>query len=104
MARVLRVHEHIAADLDIGEARGLVVDVVGAGAATAEDPGVEPGGAHPLAGVGRRREPLEGLRLPLLEALHMLRAAVSVTEEAAEPQPGELVHEPGQPEVRVRRA
>ena len=69
---ILGVHEDVATNLDVGAPSSLMIDVVGAGAAPAEDSRVQSGSLHQVVGLGRRNEPLERACPARIESLHVL--------------------------------
>ena len=81
---------------------GRVVDVVGAGAAAAEDFDVQSGLPHPGMGFRRRGQPFDGLRPSGFEPGHVLRATV-VAEHATQPEVRQGIDELCQGECRFAR-
>ena len=97
---ILTIHEDVAAHLQVGDAGRLRENVVGAGAAAAENLGIQSAAPHLLERVDRRVEALQRLIEAVLESLDVLRPAV-VADHAAQLQRGQLVDQPGERERLV---
>ena len=99
---ILGVHEDIAADLDVRQPASLVINVIGAGAAAAEDVGSQAGLLQQFESFRGRRHGFQGSGPARREAGDMLRGAV-VAEHASEAESGELIDKLGQAQGRLSR-
>ncbi len=92
---VLGVHEHVGADLELGEHAQFGVDDVGAGARAGDDRRRQILGAQPLDDAGQIGRALNDRLAPGLEALDVLVGA-AIALHAGEPQAGRRGDQTGQ--------